>query len=112
MLPPIPVLEDYGISPTYGFLSEEPPLESLPKPYYAKWEQIVSNMQPLLLTRRLREVVDNLPVLSATYLRSEREWRRAYVVLVFMLHGYVWGANRPEEVCLLRTLTFARNEPY
>lgn len=104
MLPPIPVLADYGISPEYGFLPHEPPLEVLSDPYYAKWESVVSNMQSLLLNSRLREVVDNLPELSTEYLRTEQEWRRAYVVLVFMLHAYVWGEDKPKEVsCLLHS---------
>lgn len=97
MLPPIPVLSDYGISPDHGFLPGLP-LESLPDPYYTKWEAIVSSLQPLLLSGRLRQTIDRLPTLSTQYLRTESEWRRAYVALVFMLHGYVWGGKKPEEV--------------
>ncbi|OJJ44356.1 hypothetical protein ASPZODRAFT_153814 [Penicilliopsis zonata CBS 506.65] len=98
MLPPIPVLADYGISPDHGFLPSELPLVALPDPYYAKWEAIVSNLQALLLSKRIRSTVDRLPVLSTSYLYNENEWRRAYVVLTFILHGYVWGGDRPEEV--------------
>lgn len=98
MIPPIPVLADYGISPDHGFLPPEPPLDIIPDPYYAKWEAIVSNLQALVLSKRLRQTIDNLPVLSTSYLHSDAEWRRAYVVLVFMLHGYVWGGDKPAEV--------------
>lgn len=98
MLPPVPSPLDYGISPENGFLSPEPPLEVLPDPYYAKWEAIAANLQPLLLSKRVRGIVDRLPVLSTEYLRTDAEWRRAYVVLVFILHGYVWGGDRPAEV--------------
>ena len=98
MLPPIPDPEDYGMSVNYGFLPDCPPLEVLPDPYYVKWEHVVCMMQPLLLSRRLRSIVDDLPVLSTRHLRTEREWRRAYVVLSFMLHGYVWGGSQPQEV--------------
>ncbi|PYI07907.1 IDO-domain-containing protein [Aspergillus sclerotiicarbonarius CBS 121057] len=97
MLPPIPALADYGISPDHGFLPPERPLEILPDPYYAKWEWVVSNLQALLTSRRIRDVVDHMSLLSTSYLHSEGEWRRAYVVLVFMLHGYVWGGSRPAE---------------
>ncbi|KAJ5769417.1 hypothetical protein N7520_003976 [Penicillium odoratum] len=97
MLPPVPSPLDYGISLENGFLSPEPPLEVLPDPYYAKWEAIAANLQPLLLSKRIRGIVDRLPVLSTAYLRADDEWRRAYVVLVFMLHGYVWGGDRPAE---------------
>jgi indoleamine 2,3-dioxygenase len=98
MLPPVPALEDYDISPKHGFLPTDAPLAVLPDPYYARWEAIVSNLQTLLLSRRLRRTVDRLPVLSTKYLQTASEWRRAYVVLVFMLHAYVWGGEKPAEV--------------
>jgi hypothetical protein len=98
MLPPIPVLADYGISPEHGFLPPTAPLRDLHHPYYAKWESIVSNLHALVLSRRLRATIDCLPVLSTSYLRTDAEWRRAYVVLTFMLHGYIWGGDIPAEV--------------
>lgn len=98
MLPPFS-LEEYGISPQYGFLPAEPPLSRLPNKYYNKWETIVANLQPLLLSKRVRSMIDGMPVLSTEHLHDEPEWRRAYVVLVFMLHGYVWGGDRPASVC-------------
>lgn len=98
MLPPIPVLADYGIDPKRGFLPPELPLTSLPHPHYAKWEAVIDKIHALILSRRIRATVDDLPVLSTVYLRSEAEWRRAYVVLTFMLHAYIWGGDVPEEV--------------
>ena len=98
MIPPIPVLSDYGLSPEYGFLPPEQPLETLTDPYYAKWEAIILNLQPLLLSKRLRQTVNRLPVLSTSRLTTTPEWRRAYVCLAFMLHGYVWGGDKPAEV--------------
>lgn len=98
MLAPVPELADYGISPDHGFLPSELPLTTLPDPYYARWEAIASNLQGLLLSKRIRETVDRLPTLSTSYLQSESEWRRAYVVLVFILHAYVWGGHKPQEV--------------
>ena len=99
MLPPIPRLEDYDISSRNGFLPDEPPLETLPDPYYAKWEAIVKQLQALLLSRRLRQVLRELPVITTSRLRWPAEWRRAYVLLSLMAHAYVWGGDRPEEVC-------------
>ena len=99
MFPPIPRIEDYHISKEYGFLGTELPLDRLSDPYYAKWESIVSNLQALLLSKRLRGVVSKLPILSTSYLRTSAEWRRAYVVLAFVTHGYIWGGEAPEEVC-------------
>jgi indoleamine 2,3-dioxygenase len=98
MLPPIPNAADFGITPDCGFLPAELPLQVLPDPYYAKWESILANLHALILSKRLRVMVDHLPILSTSNLRTEAEWRRAYVVLVFILHGYVWVGDRPAEV--------------
>jgi indoleamine 2,3-dioxygenase len=97
MLPPIPALADYGLSPTHGFLPQTLPLTRLPDPYYNKWEAIVANLQALILSRRLRGVVDRLPVLSTVGLEHDSEWRRAYSLLGFMLHAYVWGGDEPAD---------------
>ncbi|KAI9768112.1 MAG: hypothetical protein M1839_004193 [Geoglossum umbratile] len=97
MLPPIPALEDYDISPQNGFLPMVSPMASLPGSYYAQWETIVANLHALLLTKRIRQVVDALPVLSTERLVSEPEWRRAYVVLTFMANAYIWGGQGPSD---------------
>ncbi|KAI9759779.1 MAG: nicotinamide n-methyltransferase [Chaenotheca gracillima] len=97
MIPPIPRLENYGLSPHNGFLPSEPPLQSLPDPYYSKWENIVSNLQGLLLSKRLRGVIDALPTLSTSRLRGEPEWRRAYSLMAFMSHAYIWGGDKPSD---------------
>lgn len=97
MLPPIPVLADYGISPTHGFLPDVLPLTRLPDPYYNKWEAVIANLQGLILSKRLRGVVDRLPVLSTIGLEHDAEWRRAYVLLCFMAHGYIWSGDSPSE---------------
>ena len=100
MIPSIPLLRDYDISPEYGFLPVELPLEVLPDRYYARWETVVANMQALLLSKRLRGLVDRMPVLSTSRLQHPAEWRRAYVLLAFTLHAYIWGGDKPEEVRL------------
>lgn len=97
MLPPLPVLADYGLSATNGFLPDALPLSRLPDPYYNKWEAVVGNLQALILSRRLRGVVDRLPVLSTVGLEHEVEWQRAYSILCFMAHGYIWGGDSPED---------------
>ena len=97
MQPPIPILSDYGISPARGFLPEVLPLTRLPDPYYNKWEAVVANLQALILSKRLRGVVDRLPVLSTIGLEHDAEWRRAYLLLSFMAHGYIWGGDSPSD---------------
>lgn len=98
MLRSLPLLDDYDISPKYGFLSSEPPLDFLPDPIYQPWETVARNLQKLLLTKKLRGVVDALPVLSTDALVTEAEWRRAYVILAFITHAYIWGGDTPAEV--------------
>ena len=97
MLPPVPSIDDYGIS-EYGFLPNTYPLEILPDPYYRRWEAIVSNLQALLLSKRLRNVINDLDIITASRLRAPAEWRRAYVLLSFMTHAYIWGGDKPAEV--------------
>ena len=80
----IPVLADYDISPEFGFLSPSVPLSALRDPYYEDWEYIGRNLQVLQLSRRLRNVVDGLPVLSCDRLKEQNEWRRAYSLLAFI----------------------------
>ena len=87
------------MSPEHGFLPTELPLEVLPDPYYRRWEAVVGNLQALILSRRLRGVVDGMPVLSTWRLQRRAELRRAYMLLAFMTHAYIWGGDKPAEVC-------------
>lgn len=98
MIPSIPRLEDYEISKTSGFLPSEPPLELLPDSYYQPWENIIRNLQSLLLSKRLHKMVDDLPVLSTEYLKTTAEWQRAYSILTFLTHSYIWGGDGPRDV--------------
>ncbi|KAF2262829.1 indoleamine 2,3-dioxygenase alpha type [Lojkania enalia] len=98
MIPPLPRLSDYDISPQNGFLPAEIPLEVLPDSYYSPWEAVVRNLQGLILSKRLRQMVDALPVLSTDLLLTEAEWRRAYSILGLITHAYVWGGDSPADI--------------
>ncbi|KAF9970189.1 hypothetical protein BGZ73_007193 [Actinomortierella ambigua] len=89
----LPVLEDYDISPLTGFLPVDEPLGRLPDPYFAPWEEVFSQFNGLLLANRLRQRCNELPVLDATKLKTKPEQRRAYLMLSFLSHGYVWGKH-------------------
>lgn len=108
----IPRLSDYGISRENGFLPDTAPLRRLPDPYYAQWEQVVENLQALILTQRLRGVIDKLPVLGTDGLIEESEWRRAYLLMGFMAHGYIWNGDKPADVSIydFRFSIFSTNE--
>jgi indoleamine 2,3-dioxygenase len=90
------LLEDYGIT-SNGFLPNEPPLERLPDPYYAPWEDLVGSLPTSLAQQTFRRQVDELPVLSTDRLTTEPEWRRAYVVMAFLAHAYIWGGDTASE---------------
>lgn len=51
----LPILSDYDISPVTGFLPAEPPLQILPDPYFAPWEETFQQFNGLLLASRLRQ---------------------------------------------------------
>lgn len=85
----------FDVDPETGFLPPQLPLERLPQAYYAPWENLVNNLPALLLASRVRPLVDKLPALSTEQLSSPPEYRRAYMVLGFLAHAYVWGTNEP-----------------
>jgi hypothetical protein len=105
VLPNIPNPSDYDVSIQTGFLPPELPLEALSSPYYAQWETIAKNLNGYTLSRRLRGVVDKMPILSTHHLRTEPEWRRANSLLAFIAHSYIWGGDKPMEVRLFSHLS-------
>jgi indoleamine 2,3-dioxygenase len=103
------VLEDFGVSLQNGFLPDDMPLWQLPNSYYESWESIVGQIPSLLRTKRLRTEVDSLPVLSPSKLEAENEWQRAYLLLSFMTHAYIWGGDRPSEARYQKTFASFEN---
>jgi indoleamine 2,3-dioxygenase len=97
-------LKEFGISCRNGFLPENPPLHRLPGTYYNLWESIINRLPRLLTNGQLRAEIDGLPILSVSYLKSEREWQRGYSVLCFLTHAYIWGGSLPKEVSNLVTI--------
>lgn len=91
----VPRMEDYEVFPESGFLPEKFPLEKLPQEYYKPWEDLANNLPALILTKRIRSLIDKLPVLLTDALTNTAEYRRAYQVLGFLGHAYIWGTNEP-----------------
>ncbi|KAI9033061.1 Indoleamine 2,3-dioxygenase-domain-containing protein [Hyaloraphidium curvatum] len=97
-LPPLR-LEDYDIDPVTGFVPSDPPLLARLPPYYEPWERIVDVLTGPKET--VRKMVDEeLPVLRTDGLRTRREWQRAYTVLAYIVHAYVWGDEGYEAMSL------------
>lgn len=91
------LMKKYAITQN-GFLPADAPVKVLPDPYYSPWETIIHHLPELLKARKLRRDVEGLPLLSTNKLRSQSEWRRAYVILIFLTHAYIWGGEQAEEV--------------
>ena len=96
----------------HGFLPDHIPLNKLRDPYYQPWEDVASKLPDHIAKRSIRETVNNLPILSTENLREEEEWRRAYVVLAFLLHAYIWGGEVPEQVSVYASFQRARVDNY
>lgn len=103
--PPIP-LGDFRVSYETGFLpinttsNKKLPLHGLSSPYFSPWEDVISDLPQLIQTGEIRQKVLDLPVLSVENLDAddEPEWQRAYLVLAFLTHAYIWGGEKAEEV--------------
>ncbi|RFU72605.1 indoleamine 2,3-dioxygenase pyrrole 2,3-dioxygenase [Trichoderma arundinaceum] len=78
------------------------PEDSLPKmlsdSHYEPWELVAHNLPELIQSGRVHVAIRELPILSTECLKSEAEWRRAYVILSFFAHAYIWGGEKPEEI--------------
>ncbi|OAA69138.1 indoleamine 2,3-dioxygenase [Cordyceps fumosorosea ARSEF 2679] len=97
--PPRPGLDFHKYAITRNaFLPDQSPVAVLSDPYYAPWEAIGQNLAELIDTDAIRDAVRRMPLLSVDKLVSEPEWRRAYSMLAFMTHAYVWGGDKPEEI--------------
>ncbi|UNI19296.1 Indoleamine 2,3-dioxygenase [Purpureocillium takamizusanense] len=88
-----PDLASFGLSRTRGFLSDDTPLTSFRDGYYAPWDDLAARLPALIASRALGGHVGALPVLSTSGLTTEPDLRRAYVVLAFLVHGYVWAGG-------------------
>lgn len=91
-------LDEYSVSSEHGFLPVELPLQHLAHPYYAPWESLAVKLPSLIRAGMIRSLIDNLPILDTTYLQTEPEWRRAYTILGFLTHAYIWGGEKPRDV--------------
>ncbi|GFG10909.1 indoleamine 2,3-dioxygenase family protein [Aspergillus udagawae] len=92
------VLDQFCVSLRNGFLPDTLPLQKLNDPYYFPWEEIVADLPARLAAGNILQAVDSLPILATSRLQEESEWRRAYVVLAFITHAYIWGGERPKDV--------------
>ncbi|KAL7786834.1 indoleamine 2,3-dioxygenase [Trichoderma afarasin] len=80
------------------FLPHESLCKQLSDKYYEAWENITTQLPTLIQNGEIRDAVNRLSILSTDCLSTESEWRRAYVMLVYMTQAYIWGGDSPAEV--------------
>ncbi|GIV11615.1 MAG: hypothetical protein KatS3mg020_1106 [Fimbriimonadales bacterium] len=90
-------LTDYEVNEQRGFLPAEDPLPYLEDPYYAPWEQLAAELPKLLVAHKVRPALDAVPRLATDRLQTDRERRRAMMVLSYLGHAYVWNGDAPAE---------------
>uniref|UniRef100_A0A8C6L5E5 Indoleamine 2,3-dioxygenase 1 n=1 Tax=Nothobranchius furzeri TaxID=105023 RepID=A0A8C6L5E5_NOTFU len=88
----------FDLSEELGFILEEP-LTHLPD-YYRVWLDLANNLTHLIESRKLRDRVHKMPVLSPHLLSNHRELRLAHLALGFISMGYVWqeGQQAPGQI--------------
>ncbi|KAJ5094685.1 hypothetical protein N7456_010546 [Penicillium angulare] len=94
----LPILEAYDVSPRTGFLPETVSDETNLHPSYLPWIHITQHLQSLIMQDQIRSVVDGLPVLSCEHLETISQRRKAYSILGFICHAYIWGGEAPAEI--------------
>jgi indoleamine 2,3-dioxygenase len=87
-------LAAYNVYPQRGFLPAEDPLLRLP-PAYDPWEQLAAELPALLLARRLRPALADLPLLDLAGLETEAMYNRAMLLLSVLGNAYVWEEKEP-----------------
>ena len=98
LLSPSINLDEFAVSAEHGFLPGSLPLPRLTQPYFAPWENLASQLPHLIQSGQIRHLIESLPILFPSRLQTEPEWRRAYVVLGFLTHAYIWGGEKPKDV--------------
>ncbi|KXL50941.1 MAG: hypothetical protein FE78DRAFT_136826 [Acidomyces sp. 'richmondensis'] len=83
-----------------GFLPATLPLQRLPHASYDPWESLICNLPIHLRQDTLRTEVGRLEVIPTDHLKSQAEYRRAYVILAFLAQAYIWGGDVPNEQVL------------
>lgn len=91
----VPDPSSFDISPDLGFISASAPLKTFQDEYYKPWDDAISDLPSLIETGQLYSTIARLPLLQTTNLKTDPDYRRAYVVLGFLVHAYVWSTTPP-----------------
>ncbi|HMO01682.1 MAG TPA: hypothetical protein PKD37_02885 [Oligoflexia bacterium] len=84
---------DFEIDPNNGFLPNTEPLSKLSK----EWEivdELGAELPKLLLCDQVKQKIAKLKKLPVEKLNSRAERERAFMILSFLGHAYVWGEKK------------------
>lgn len=84
----VPKLAEYHVSKDIGFMLPEP-LTELPE-YFEPWNKLNRDLVHLLNEHKLRNAVEELPLLDDALLFGHRQIRLAYMILCFVGNGFIW----------------------
>jgi indoleamine 2,3-dioxygenase len=92
---PSAMQRQFQLDPARGFLPAIDPSQVLPLEF-SPWDTIARDLPKLLVSDRLRPALDRLPILDPAPLR-DAQLARAMMLLSYMGHAYVWGADPPAD---------------
>ncbi|HVH04994.1 MAG TPA: hypothetical protein VNE71_03215 [Myxococcota bacterium] len=84
------------VHPERGFLPAIDPLRELPHGF-AAWEERARDLGRWIVSGRVRQAIDWMPLLDPGALADGPELRRAMLLLSFLGHAYVWSGTRPAQ---------------
>jgi indoleamine 2,3-dioxygenase len=87
-------LSDYQVNPRTGFVASVPLPNALP-PAFAAWDQVAPELSALIRARRVRAVMQGLPLLDPLALTTDGDRERALLLLTHFANAHVWGGERP-----------------
>src|SRR5438067_4081858 len=86
----------FDISPDGGCLPASDPLRNLSRGFEA-WEDVARQLPKLLMSDQTRAIVDAMPKVDASPLKTAAEIERAMMLLSYIGHAYVWGDAKAAE---------------
>jgi indoleamine 2,3-dioxygenase len=91
------LLAPFDVTEKRGFLPVKDPREKAPKAL-GDWADIAYELPKLLVSGRVRKVVDAMPTLSTEEVTALDELERAMLAFSYIGHAYVWADASPPQV--------------
>lgn len=95
----VSLMNQYQVDVLRGFIPKNDPLPRLTHPKYRIWEELADDLPKILGARHshIRDIINNLPILSISDLETEEELYRAHFLLSLFAQSFVWGVVPPKD---------------